>query len=167
MAVMCKRVRLRVEPVQSSEASTDPENAVAIAVNYPDSVIAKAVRVATPIGLEIVPVIAVQTVVGAEPQESIAILHDARDPALKRFPSNRQIDELEVVPIGYGKRHEGAGGICSGVEEGENRHCKDLDREGLSGNDLGRSVRLVHLSESPIGGNSRSIEIDLQRGFQF
>src|SRR3954451_7192703 len=69
MAVMCEGGRRRVEGVESSEAGTDTENASAGLVNHRNGANTKTVRgprLAT-VRLESVPIIAVQTIVRAEP----------------------------------------------------------------------------------------------------
>ena len=79
MPVMLEGVLSRVQAVEPAEVTADPENAVAVFVDNSDCVFAEAVGVirVMPVGLETVPVVAIEPGVGTEPNEAVVVLGDA------------------------------------------------------------------------------------------
>ena len=93
MPVMLEGVLSRVQAVESSKVTADPENAIPIFVDNSDCVIAEAVGVirVVLVGFEKVPIVAIESSIGAESHEAVVVLGDVLNAELKRFPAYREL----------------------------------------------------------------------------
>src|SRR5262249_10604515 len=90
MPVMSESISGRVKPVEPRVSRADPQNAGTIFINHHHSVVCQTAWVGGVVAVmpEIVPVVTVQAVIGAEPKKTVVVLSERKDPLLKRFATN-------------------------------------------------------------------------------
>src|SRR4051812_23687878 len=101
MAIVRENVPARIQPVEPSKSRADPETAIPILVERHGGIVAHAIRVSAfmPVRCKVVAIIPVQTVGSSQPQETVAILHNVADPALKRFSIDGEPGEADVFLV--------------------------------------------------------------------
>ncbi len=108
-------LRLRLVAVQNTVPGDQPDHASPIALTPHHVAVAQAVGVLgfVPVDLDLVAVVAVEAVLGAEPHKPLGILDDAVDGALRQAVVQRQASEDDVstgAPRGWGKVQIDGGG---------------------------------------------------------
>ena len=108
MPVMLEGVLSRVQAVEPSKVAADPKNAIPIFVDNSDRVIAEAVGVirVVLVGLKTVPIVAIESSIGAEPNEAVVVLGDALNAELKRFPTYGELGKADILLIHDRQLHE-------------------------------------------------------------
>jgi hypothetical protein len=93
------RCAIAIESIETPAVRSDPEHAGRVLEEGPDPVVTQAVRIVRVVLVhcETVPVILVESVVGAKPHEALAILEDAVHGTVRESVFNRDALETEAV----------------------------------------------------------------------